>query len=110
MCDLDHFLENNDLQAGKLSKLGKLRKEKRKERREIKNNIDVLLEVQRFTEKYNNKLIVGDLVLLKKNLEKIEERHLNPTYIYRTDILQRGGLIDGTNNDFDISDIDMDVC
>ena len=110
LSDLDHFLENNDLQAGKLSKLGKLRKEIRKERREIKNNIEVLLEVQRFTEKYNKKMIVGDLILLKKNLDILEEKHLNPTYTYRTDILQKGGLIDGNDisNSDDNNGMDVD--
>lgn len=110
LSDLDHYLENNELQAGKLSKLAKIRKAKRKERREIKNNIDVLQEVQRFTEKYNNKLIEGDIILLKKNLAKLEERHLNPVYAYRTDILQRSGLINGCTYDDNDGDINVDVC
>ena len=57
LSDLDHHIENHTLKAYELAKIGKLRKTLRKERREIKNNIDMIEVVKKFTDKYNNKLI-----------------------------------------------------
>lgn len=110
LADLDHFLEIRNLKVGEYAKLGKLRKELRNIRRQIKYNIEMLLAIQRFTDKYNNKLIAGDLILLKKKLEEINEKHLNPSYEYKTDILQRGGLIDENLKNSNISNCNMDNC
>lgn len=109
LSDLDHFIENRNLKAGEYAKVGKLRKELRQERRQIKYNIDNLNTVKRFTDKYNNKLIVGDLILLKKELEQLEDKHNNPTYVYKTDILQRGGLVDGFSGINSVDNIGVDA-
>lgn len=89
LSDLDHYLENNILKSYDLAKVGKLRKILRKERREIKNNIDFLEVVKRFTDKYNNKLITGDIIQNLKEQEKLNKKQENPIYKYRTNILER---------------------
>lgn len=89
LCDLDHYIENHKLRAGELARIGKLRKDVREERRQIKYNIDFLEVVKKFTDKYNNKLITGDIIQNLKEQEKLLKRQQNPTYRYRTNILER---------------------
>lgn len=45
--------------------------------------------IKKFTDKYNNKLITGDIIQNLKEQEKLTKRQLNPTYKYRTNILER---------------------
>lgn len=89
LSDLDHYLEIHKLKSYKLAKIGKLRKTLREERREIKNNIEMIEVVKEFTDKYNNKLITGDIIKNLKEQKTIKERQENPTYKYRTNILER---------------------
>ena len=89
LSDLDHYLEIHKLKSYKLAKIGKLRKTLREERREIKNNIEMIETVKEFTDKYNNKLITGDIIKNLKEQNEIKERQENPTYKYRTNILER---------------------
>jgi len=89
LSDLDHYLENNKLKSYDLARVGRLRKTLREERREIKNNIDFLEVVKRFTDKYNNKLITGDIIQNLKEQEKLNKKQENPIYKYRTNILER---------------------
>ena len=89
LSDLDHYIENHTLKAFEYAKIGKLRKTLRHERREIKNNIEIIEEVKRFTDKYNNKLITGDIIKTLKGYSTIKNRHDNPCYTYRTNILER---------------------
>lgn len=89
LSDLDHYLEIHKLKSYKLAKIGKLRKTLREERREIKNNIEMIETVKKFTDKYNNKLITGDIIKNLKEQNEIKERQENPTYKYRTNILER---------------------
>lgn len=89
LSDLDHYIENHKLKSYELAKVGKLRKNLRVERRQIKNNIDMLEIVKRFTDKYNNKLITGDIIQNLKEQEKLIKKQENPTYRYRTNILER---------------------
>lgn len=96
LSDLDHYLENHTLKSYELAKLGRLRKTLRKERRDIKNNIEMIEIVKRFTDKYNNKLIVGDIIQNLKEQDKLRNKQENPNYQYRTDILDK---LEGMNND-----------
>ena len=89
LSDLDHYLENHKLRSYDLAKIGKLRKTLREERRQIKNNIDFLEVVKRFTDKYNNKLITGDIIQNLKEQEKLYRKQEKPIYKYRTNILER---------------------
>lgn len=89
LSDLDHYLEIHKLKSYKLAQIGKLRKTLREERREIKNNIEMIETVKEFTDKYNNKLITGDIIKNLKEQKTIKERQENPTYKYRTNILER---------------------
>lgn len=87
--DLDHYIENHKLKAGDLAKVGRLRKTVREERRQIKYNIETLEVIKKFTDKYNNKLITGDIIQNLKEQENLIKRQQNPKYKYRTNILDR---------------------
>jgi hypothetical protein len=100
LCDLDHYIENHKLRGGELAKVGKLRKELREERRQIKYDIAYLEIVKKFTDKYNNKLITGDIIQSLKEQEKLLKKQDNPTYRYRTNVLDR---LEAKTNE-DISD------
>lgn len=89
LSDLDHYIENNKLKSYELAKVGKLRKTLRNERREIKNNIDMIETIKKFTDKYNNKLITGDIIQNLKEQETLRKKQENPSYKYRTNILDR---------------------
>lgn len=89
LSDLDHYIEIHTLKAYELAKVGRLRKTLREERREIKNNIDMLETIKKFTDKYNNKLITGDIIQNLKEQENLKKKQENPKYKYRTDILSR---------------------
>lgn len=89
LSDLDHYLENHKLKSYELARLGKLRKTLREERRIIKDNIDMLETIKRFTDKYNNKMITGDIIQNLKEQKNLRKRQENPKYKYRTDILER---------------------
>lgn len=87
--DLDHYIENHKLRAGDLAKVGRLRKTVREERRQIKYNIEMLEVIKKFTDKYNNKLITGDIIQNLKEQENLIQRQQNPRYKYRTNVLDR---------------------
>ena len=89
LSDLDHYIEIHTLKSYELAKVGRLRKTLREERREIKNNIDMIEIVKKFTDKYNNKLITGDIIQNLKEQGILRKRQENPTYKYRTNILDR---------------------
>ena len=89
LSDLDHYIEIHKLKSYELAKIGKLRKTLREERREIKNNIEMIKTVKEFTDKYNNKLITGDIIKNLKEQNDLKRRQENPTYKYRTNVLER---------------------
>ena len=89
LSDLDHYIEIHSLKCYELAKIGKLRKTLREERREIKNNIDMIEIIKKFTDKYNNKLITGDIIQNLKEQGILIKKQENPTYKYRTSILER---------------------
>lgn len=87
--DILHYIENNNLNAGGYSRAGKLLKKIRQERRAIKDNIDRINHIKIFTDKYNNKLIVGDIVQTIKGLNTITKKQQHPVYVRRTNIIKR---------------------
>lgn len=89
LSDLDHYIEIHSLKSYELAKIGRLRKTLREERREIKNNIDTIEVVKKFTDKYNNKLITGDIIQSLKEQGVLKKKQENPIYKYRTSILDR---------------------
>ena len=89
LSDLDHYIENHSLRSYELAKIGRLRKTLREERREIKNNIDMIEIIKKFTDKYNNKLITGDIIQNLKEQGILKKKQENPKYKYRTNILER---------------------
>ena len=89
LSDLDHYIEIHSLKCYELAKIGKLRKTLREERREIKNNIEMIEVIKKFTDKYNNKLITGDIIQNLKEQGILRKRQESPKYKYRTSILDR---------------------
>lgn len=89
LSDLEHYIEIHSLKSYELAKIGKLRKTLREERRQIKNNIDMIEVVKKFTDKYNNKLITGDIIQNLKEQGVLRKKQENPSYKYRTNILDR---------------------
>ena len=92
LSELDHYLEIHKLKSYEHAKLSKLRQELRCERRNIKNDIDMITTIKKFTDKYNNKLITGDIIQNLKEQELLKEKQNNPTFTYKTDILERLGI------------------
>lgn len=95
LSDLDHYIEIHSLKSYELAKIGKLRKTLREERREIKNNIEMIEIIKKFTDKYNNKLITGDIIQNLKEQGTLRKKQDNPKYKYRTGILDRLEIKDG---------------
>lgn len=87
--DILHYIEATTLNASGYSKVGKLLKQVRTERREIKNEIEKLELLQKLTNKYNNKMIQGDIIQTLKGLNTINKRQAEPKYTCKTDILTR---------------------
>jgi len=87
--DILHYIEAITLNASGYSKVGKLLKQVRTERREIKNEIEKLELLQKLTNKYNNKMIQGDIIQTLKGLNTINKRQAEPKYTCKTDILTR---------------------
>lgn len=83
------YIEIHSLKSYELAKIGKLRKTLREERRQIKNNIEVIEIIKKFTDKYNNKLITGDIIQNLKEQGTLRKKQENPTYKYRTDIIEK---------------------
>lgn len=89
LSDLDHYIEIHSLKSYELAKIGKLRKTLREERRQIKNNIEMIETIKKFTDKYNNKLITGDIIQNLKEQGTLRKKQENPTYKYRIDIIEK---------------------
>lgn len=81
--DLLHELELANLNAVEMSKVSKTLKEVLKERRKYKDELDKIMILKGFTDKYNNKLIVGDIINVLKNLKTLEKNKQNRTYTPR---------------------------
>lgn len=86
--DILHYIENNNLNAGGYCRVGKLLKNIRQDRRIIKDNIERLNHIKIFTDKYNRKMITGDIIQTLKGLRTINKKQQNPVYIRRTNIVE----------------------
>ena len=87
--DLEHYLEIHTLKSYELAKIGKLLQILRRERRQIKYNIEIIELFNKFAEKYNNKLITGDIIQVLKDKSRKDKKQSEPTYTYKTNILNR---------------------
>ena len=78
--DLLHELELAKLDAVEMIKVAKTLKEILQERRKYKDELAKVMTLKGFTDKYNNKLIVGDIVNVLKNLKTLNSNNDNRTY------------------------------
>ena len=78
--DLLHELELGNLNAIEMSRVAKTLKEVLQERRKFKDELAKVMTLKGFTDKYNNKLIVGDIINVLKNLKTLGKNNENRTY------------------------------
>lgn len=78
--DLLHELELANLNAVEMTKVAKTLKEVLKERRKYKDELEKVMILKSFTDKYNNKLIVGDIIIALKNLKTLKQINETRTY------------------------------
>ena len=81
--DLLHELELGNLNAVELTKVAVVLRDVLKERREYKDELAKVMTLKGFTDKYNNKLISGDIVQVLKNLKTLEKNRATRTYTPR---------------------------
>ncbi|MBR3002890.1 MAG: hypothetical protein IKF38_04965 [Clostridia bacterium] len=81
--DLLHELELANLNAVEMTKVTKALKAVLKERRKYKDELAKVMTLKGFTDKYNNKLIVGDIINVLKNLKTLKKNNENRTYTPR---------------------------
>ncbi len=81
--DLLHELELATLNAVEMSKVAKTLKEVLKERRKYKDELAKVMTLKGFTDKYNNKLITGDIIIVLKNLRTLKQNNKTRTYTPR---------------------------
>ena len=78
--DLLHELELGNLNAVELTKVAVVLRDVLKERRQYKDELAKVMILKGFTDKYNNKLIVGDIIQVLKNLRTLEKNNKERTY------------------------------
>ena len=71
--DLLHEIELSKLNAFELSKVAVRLRDVRHERRGIKDKLEFISTLKGFADKYNNKLITGDIAQLLKNIRNLKE-------------------------------------
>ena len=83
--DLLHELELGNLNAVEMSKVATTLRDVLRERRQYKDELDKVMTLKGFTDKYNNKLITGDILQVIKNLKTLkklkEDRKYKPRRI-----------------------------
>ena len=84
--DLLHEIELSKLNAFELSKVAVRLRDVRQERRVIKDKLEFISTLKGFSDKYNNKLITGDITQLLKNIRMLKENW--DTRIYKTRVLE----------------------
>ena len=84
--DLLHEIELSKLNAFELSKVAVRLRNVRQERRAIKDKLEFISTLKGFADKYNNKLITGDIAQLLKNIRKLKDNW--ETRIYKTRVLE----------------------
>lgn len=78
--DLLHELELGNLNAVELTKVAVVLRDVLKERRQYKDELAKVMILKGFTDKYNNKLIAGDIIQVLKNLRTLEKNNKERTY------------------------------
>lgn len=78
--DLLHELELGNLNAIEMTKVAKTLKEVLRERRKNKDELDKVMTLKGFTDKYNNKLIIGDIIQVLKNLKTLKSNQESRIY------------------------------
>lgn len=78
--DLLHELELANLDAVEMMRVAKTLKQVLLERRKYKDELDKVMTLKGFTDKYNNKLITGDIIQAVKNLRTLKQNQENRTY------------------------------
>lgn len=81
--DLLHELELGNLNAIELTKVAVALRDILKERRKYKDELAKVMTLKGFTDKYNNKLITGDIIQVLKNLRTLKENNEKRTYTSR---------------------------
>lgn len=81
--DLLHELELGNLNAVELTKVAVTLRDILKERRKYKDELAKVMTLKGFTDKYNNKLITGDIIQVLKNLKTLEKHNQERTYTPR---------------------------
>lgn len=81
--DLLHELELAKLNAVEMSQLAKNLREVLQKRRIYKDELVRVMTIKGFTDKYNNKLIVGDIIQVLKNLRTLEKNNETRKYTPR---------------------------
>ena len=78
--DLLHELELGNLNAVELTKVAVVLRDVLKERRQYKDELAKVMTLKSFTDKYNNKLITGDIIQVVKKLRTLEKNNKERTY------------------------------
>ena len=78
--DLLHEIELGNLNAAELIKVAVVLRDVLKERRKYKDELEKVTTLKGFTDKYNNKLITGDILQAIKNLNQLEKNKENRKY------------------------------
>ena len=78
--DLLHELELGNLNAVELTKVAVVLRDVLKERRKYKDELTKVMTIKGFTDKYNDKLITGDIIQVLKNLKTLKKNNEQRTY------------------------------
>ena len=81
--DLLHELELGNLNAVEITKVASVLRDVLRERRIYKDELAKVMTLKGFTDKYNNKLITGDIIQVLKNLKTLEKNNQERTYTPR---------------------------
>lgn len=98
--DLLHELELGNLNAVEMTQVAKALKEVLQERRKSKDELNKVMTLKGFTDKYNNKLITGDIIQVIKNLRTLKSNQENRIYKARriTNLKCAGGQDEQSNS------------
>ena len=98
--DLLHELELGNLNAVEMTQVAKALKEVLQERRKSKDELNKVMTLKGFTDKYNNKLITGDIIQVIKNLRTLKSNQENRVYKARriTNLKCTGGKDEQSNS------------
>lgn len=81
--DMLHELELGNLNAVEMTKVAKTLRDILRERRKYKDELDKVMTLKGFADKYNNRLIVGDIINVLKNLRTLRENQETRKYTPR---------------------------